>query len=60
MDKFGTFKLKNAVFITFISKFYPRKRNWPCPIWTGFRKYSVSKCVGFSNYFPRVAGTTLP
>ena len=41
MEKFGTFKLKNAVFITFNSKFYPRKRNWPCPIWTGFRKYSV-------------------
>ena len=26
MEKFGTFKLKNAVFITFNSKFYPRKR----------------------------------
>ena len=60
MEKFGIFKLKNAVFITFNSKFYPRTRNWPCPIWTGFRKYSVSKCVGFSNYFARVAGTTLP
>ena len=31
-----------------------------CSKLEGFGKYSVSQCLGFSNYFAGLTGTTLP